>query len=279
MPADTEVASQSGGYDVEWFVETPDHDLICTICQGVLRCPVRATCHHIFCKKCILRWLKRQETCPCCRKPINACKIYVMFKLSKSIGHLKIKVSVQERDPWLRGHLPPLGAVLPQNELRVRAHPVPVPRLPRSAPARRPGRPLAALRALAGALPHGLRHHPVPGHPGPAQLLHGTEAALQVQAQGLQPHGRGPAEEDEEDAEDNDPREGADRVDMREPAGVGGRQRGGGGLGRGELQFCRVVKRRRHQLREELGLPCLYMCSFFGVVCCRMQVSSHLKAY
>ncbi|XP_061741162.1 RING finger protein 151 isoform X2 [Nerophis ophidion] len=88
---DTEVASQSGGYDVEWFVETPDHDLICTICQGVLRCPVRATCHHIFCKKCILRWLKRQETCPCCRKPINACKIYVMFKLSKSIGHLKIK--------------------------------------------------------------------------------------------------------------------------------------------------------------------------------------------
>ncbi|XP_061892249.1 RING finger protein 151 isoform X2 [Entelurus aequoreus] len=95
--ADTDVASQSGGYDVEWFVETPDYDLICTICQGVLRCPVRATCHHIFCKKCILRWLKRQETCPCCRKPINACKIYVMFRLSKSIGHLKIKCKNESR--------------------------------------------------------------------------------------------------------------------------------------------------------------------------------------
>nr|XP_057905032.1 RING finger protein 151 isoform X1 [Doryrhamphus excisus] len=92
--ADAEVSSQSGGYDVELFVETPDYDLICTICQGVLRCPVRAACHHIFCKKCILQWLKRQETCPCCRKPINACMIFVMFKLSKSIGRMKIKLCV-----------------------------------------------------------------------------------------------------------------------------------------------------------------------------------------
>lgn len=125
------MSTQSGGYDVELFVETPDYDLICTICQGVLRCPVRAACHHIFCKKCILQWLKRyyyhqciiitgqehceiildclltcapqwrrvliiilcrQETCPCCRKPVNPNLIFVMFKLSKSIGRLKIKV-------------------------------------------------------------------------------------------------------------------------------------------------------------------------------------------
>ncbi|XP_041813819.1 RING finger protein 151 [Chelmon rostratus] len=89
--ADPEVSTQSGGYDVELFVDTPDYDLICTICQGVLRCPVRAACHHIFCKKCILQWLKRQETCPCCRKPVNPSLIFVMFKLSKSIGRMKIK--------------------------------------------------------------------------------------------------------------------------------------------------------------------------------------------
>lgn len=36
--------------------------------------------------------LCRQETCPCCRKPVNPSLIFVMFKLSKSIGRLKIKV-------------------------------------------------------------------------------------------------------------------------------------------------------------------------------------------
>lgn len=91
--ADPDMSSQSGGHDVELFVETPDYDLICTICQGVLRCPVRAACHHIFCKKCILQWLKRHQTCPCCRKPVNQSLIFVMFKLSKVIGRLKIKVS------------------------------------------------------------------------------------------------------------------------------------------------------------------------------------------
>ncbi|KAK3528497.1 hypothetical protein QTP70_000313 [Hemibagrus guttatus] len=31
----------SGGYEVELFVDPPDHDLICIICKGVLRCPCR----------------------------------------------------------------------------------------------------------------------------------------------------------------------------------------------------------------------------------------------
>ncbi|XP_062860034.1 RING finger protein 151 [Trichomycterus rosablanca] len=82
---------QSGGYEVELFVEPPDHDLICIICRGVLRCPVRVACNHIFCKKCILQWMRRQETCPCCRKPVSQSLMFVMFKLSKSIGRLPIK--------------------------------------------------------------------------------------------------------------------------------------------------------------------------------------------
>ncbi|XP_072299961.1 RING finger protein 151 [Eucyclogobius newberryi] len=89
--ADIEASTQTGGYDVDMFVDPPDYDLICIICQGVFRCPVRAACHHIFCKKCISQWLKRQETCPCCRTPINPKVILLMFKLSKSIGRMKIK--------------------------------------------------------------------------------------------------------------------------------------------------------------------------------------------
>ncbi|XP_069036934.1 RING finger protein 151 isoform X2 [Lepisosteus oculatus] len=81
----------SGGYDVEQFVETPDPDLVCTICRGVLRCPVRVACNHVFCKSCILQWLKRQESCPCCRKPVTASMMFVMYKLSKSISRLRVK--------------------------------------------------------------------------------------------------------------------------------------------------------------------------------------------
>ncbi|XP_016356746.1 RING finger protein 151-like [Sinocyclocheilus anshuiensis] len=67
----------TGGYEVEQFVDTPDDDLICVICRAVLRCPVRLKCNHVFCKECILQWMKRQVKCP--------------FKLSKSIGRLAIK--------------------------------------------------------------------------------------------------------------------------------------------------------------------------------------------
>ncbi|XP_036427737.1 RING finger protein 151 [Colossoma macropomum] len=82
---------KTGGYEVELFVDTPDHDLICIICRGVLRCPVRVACNHIFCKRCILQWMRRQETCPCCRKPISQSLMFVVFKLSKSISRLPIK--------------------------------------------------------------------------------------------------------------------------------------------------------------------------------------------
>ncbi|XP_076856401.1 RING finger protein 151 [Brachyhypopomus gauderio] len=81
----------SDDYEVELFVKTPDPDLICIICRGVLRCPVRVACSHVFCKKCILQWMRRQETCPCCREPISPSLMFVMLKLSKSISHLHIK--------------------------------------------------------------------------------------------------------------------------------------------------------------------------------------------
>lgn len=44
----------------------------------------------------VINWidcvLYRQETCPCCRKAVNPSLIFIMFKLSKSIGRMKIKV-------------------------------------------------------------------------------------------------------------------------------------------------------------------------------------------
>lgn len=101
---------------MEQFVDTPDHDLICVICRAVLRSPVRLTCNHVFCKECILLWMKRyqqqiivkqitiylskhyslchfrQVKCPCCRKSIDQTQMLVLFRLSKSIGRLTIRV-------------------------------------------------------------------------------------------------------------------------------------------------------------------------------------------
>uniref|UniRef100_A0A8C4SXG2 Ring finger protein 151 n=1 Tax=Erpetoichthys calabaricus TaxID=27687 RepID=A0A8C4SXG2_ERPCA len=61
---------------------------ICTICHGVMRCPVRIVCKHIFCKRCILQWLR---SCPYCRKPVHKEMVLVMYRLCRSISRLQIK--------------------------------------------------------------------------------------------------------------------------------------------------------------------------------------------
>ncbi|XP_077305508.1 RING finger protein 151 [Lithobates pipiens] len=83
--------AMGGGYDLEIFAENPDDDLLCSICHGVLRCPVMVSCGHIFCRKCILQWLKRQQTCPCCRTEVKGKLLVQMHKLKKRINRLQVK--------------------------------------------------------------------------------------------------------------------------------------------------------------------------------------------
>ncbi|KAF6126957.1 ring finger protein 151 [Phyllostomus discolor] len=81
----------SGGYDLNLFTSPPDGNLLCSVCHGVLKRPVRLPCSHVFCKKCILRWLAREKTCPCCRKEVKRKKMVHMNKLRKTIGRLEVK--------------------------------------------------------------------------------------------------------------------------------------------------------------------------------------------
>ena len=60
------------GFDLEQF---PNEDigsgLICSICTGVLEKPLETSCQHLFCGKCIQKWLSRRKSCPRCRKNIT----------------------------------------------------------------------------------------------------------------------------------------------------------------------------------------------------------------
>ncbi|KAM5227332.1 RING finger protein 151 [Ctenodactylus gundi] len=82
---------QSGGYDLNLFVSPPDCNFLCSVCHGVLKRPMRLSCRHIFCKKCILQWIARQNTCPCCRKKVKRKKMVRMSKLQEIIGRLEVK--------------------------------------------------------------------------------------------------------------------------------------------------------------------------------------------
>ncbi|KAK3269537.1 hypothetical protein CYMTET_22027 [Cymbomonas tetramitiformis] len=64
----------AGGFDRELLVDVPDkflNELLCSICQDVLRDGILTPCEHAFCRQCLEQALQLRSTCPNCRKVIK----------------------------------------------------------------------------------------------------------------------------------------------------------------------------------------------------------------
>lgn len=59
------------GYDLDRFLDDPDPELICTICQQVYEKPLVTPCGHTFCGACIREWLSKKGVCPLDNKSIK----------------------------------------------------------------------------------------------------------------------------------------------------------------------------------------------------------------
>jgi hypothetical protein len=45
-------------------------DRECAICLEGLNVPLKLPCDHIFCEGCLMSWMQREATCPCCRAAV-----------------------------------------------------------------------------------------------------------------------------------------------------------------------------------------------------------------
>ncbi|KAJ6460707.1 hypothetical protein C8R47DRAFT_1226210 [Mycena vitilis] len=95
FPIDVDSGTKDSPIDVEWWTYLHEHPgdwtdgapsvatnrvdpkvFTCCICWDTLRKPVVPLCMHIFCYKCLHRWLKQGRTsCPVCRTPIGEAPI------------------------------------------------------------------------------------------------------------------------------------------------------------------------------------------------------------
>ena len=75
-----------------------DEDLVasdCPVCLTVLTNPVTLIdCSHYFCFVCISSWLKKQNSCPLCKKEITA---FVSSSVDKSIQFWKVGSNIEKR--------------------------------------------------------------------------------------------------------------------------------------------------------------------------------------
>ena len=86
------------GWDTDRFPKNPDPELICCICQGVLKDALVSPCEHVFCSNCLKDWLKQKPECPNCRFQMSERELKEVIPLVKNlISKLEIFCDYKER--------------------------------------------------------------------------------------------------------------------------------------------------------------------------------------
>ena len=53
-----------GGYPREVFVESVREEVVCGLCENVIRTAKMTPCGHVYCKSCLERWVSQHGVCP-----------------------------------------------------------------------------------------------------------------------------------------------------------------------------------------------------------------------
>jgi len=62
-----------------------DDEVLCSICQDILRDPVQTPCEHAFCRVCIHTWLRSRSICPVDREKTTLKKLKPASRLLKNL--------------------------------------------------------------------------------------------------------------------------------------------------------------------------------------------------
>ena len=95
------------GYNTTAFIETPDDDLLCSVCKDVFESPVNLKCGHTFCKECLEGWFAtpvcvdmpswKRASCPTCRsQSFGQNKYYPIHSLEQIINKLHVRCKNHE---------------------------------------------------------------------------------------------------------------------------------------------------------------------------------------
>ena len=68
----------------------------CSICMGTPKNKANIGCSHEFCRKCIVKWSKTENSCPICRKTFNT------VKTAKSTTRIKDKSQSDDEEGFSR---------------------------------------------------------------------------------------------------------------------------------------------------------------------------------
>lgn len=85
----------------EMFIDPIDtEDLVCLICYGIIRKPVRDRCKHVYNYECLRRWLRDSNRCPLSKLEIKVDELLSLTPLAQIQPSIKTRCAYFEDCHW-----------------------------------------------------------------------------------------------------------------------------------------------------------------------------------